>query len=153
MLFRSGMGMPTVGVYIMGIALLAPVFIGRFGLPMMEVHMFILFYSCMSAITPPVAVAAFAAGAIAGANPFRLAPYACKLAVGGFVLPFYFLFNRGLLLQGNLITILSDTLVGAVLVLTSSLALHGYVRQRPISLPMRGAFRSEERRVGKECRL
>ena len=135
-----GMGMPTVGVYIMGIALLAPVFIGKFGLPMMEVHMFILFYSCMSAITPPVAVAAFAAGAIAGANPFRLAPYACKLAVGGFVLPFYFVFNRGMLLQGNLLGIVSDTFVGASLVLTSSLVLHGFIRQWPIPLLWRAAF-------------
>jgi TRAP-type uncharacterized transport system fused permease subunit len=135
-----GMGMPTVGVYIMGIALLAPIFIGKFGLPVMDVHMFILFYSCMSAITPPVAVAAFAAGAIAGANPFKLAPYACKLAVGGFVLPFFFLFNNGILLQGSLLKILSDTAVGAALVLSSSVALHGYVRRRPIPMILRAAF-------------
>ncbi|MEA2993511.1 MAG: hypothetical protein QOD40_2431 [Alphaproteobacteria bacterium] len=135
-----GMGMPTVGVYIMGIALLAPIFIGKFGLPVMDVHMFILFYSCMSAITPPVAVAAFAAGAIAGANPFKLAPYACKLAVGGFVLPFFFLFNNGILLQGSLLKIVSDTAIGAALVLSSSVALHGYVRRRSIPLPLRGAF-------------
>ena len=100
-LILLGMGMPTTAVYIMGVALLAPVFVGKFGLPTMEVHMFMLFFACLSAITPPVAVAAFAAGAIAGANPFRLAPYACKLAVGGFVLPFFFLFNRGMLLQGK----------------------------------------------------
>lgn len=135
-----GMGMPTVGVYIMGIALLAPVFIGKFGLPMMDVHMFILFYSCMSSITPPVAVAAFAAGAIAGANPFRLAPYACKLAVGGFVLPFYFVFNHGILLQGGPIAIISDTVIAAALVLTASLALHGFVRQRAMAWPLRGAL-------------
>jgi TRAP transporter 4TM/12TM fusion protein len=135
-----GMGMPTVGVYIMGIALLAPIFIGKFGLPVMDVHMFILFYSCMSAITPPVAVAAFAAGAIAGANPFKLAPYACKLAVGGFVLPFFFLFNNGILLQGSLLKIVSDTAIGAALVLSSSVALHGYVRRRSIPLPLRAAF-------------
>jgi TRAP transporter 4TM/12TM fusion protein len=135
-----GMGMPTVGVYIMGIALLAPVFIGKFGLPLMEVHMFILFFSCMSSITPPVAVAAFAAGAIADANPFRLAPYACKLAVGGFVLPFYFLFNRGLLLQGSLIDIVSNAVVAVALVLTAAFALHGYVRQRPVALWLRLVF-------------
>jgi len=135
-----GMGMPTVGVYIMGIALLAPVFIGKFGLPMMDVHMFILFYSCMSSITPPVAVAAFAAGAIAGANPFRLAPYACKLAVGGFVLPFYFVFNDGVLLQGSFVKIISDTIVAAALVLSASLALHGFIRQRPMAWLLRGTL-------------
>jgi TRAP transporter 4TM/12TM fusion protein len=135
-----GMGMPTVGVYIMGVALLAPVFVGKFALPTMPVHMFLLFYSCMSAITPPVAVAAFAAGSIAGANPFRLAPYACKLAVGGFVLPFYFLFNDGMLLQGGLVQIVSQTAIGFALVLTSSLALHGHVRQKPVAWLWRGGF-------------
>ncbi len=135
-----GMGMPTTGVYIMGIALLAPVFIGKFGLAVMPVHMFMLFYACMSAITPPVAVAAFAAGSIAGANPFKLAPYACKLAVGGFVLPFFFLFNPGMLMQGTLVEIVSDTLIGAALVLASAIALHGYVRRRPLPLAVRGAF-------------
>ncbi|MGE5538821.1 MAG: TRAP transporter permease [Gemmatimonas sp.] len=129
-----GMGMPTTGVYIMGIALLAPVFIGKFGLPMMEVHMFMLFYSCMSAITPPVAVAAFAAASIAGANPFKLAPYACKLAVGGFVLPFFFLFNNGVLMQGGLPHIVSNTFVGSALVLTASLVLHGYIERRAMPL-------------------
>jgi TRAP-type uncharacterized transport system fused permease subunit len=126
------MGMPTVGVYIMGVALLAPVFIGKFGLPLMDVHMFILFFSCMSSITPPVAVAAFAAGSIAGANPFKLAPYACKLAVGGFVLPFFFIFNNGILLQKTWGPILSDVVVAAGLVLTSVLVLHGYVGRTQI---------------------
>lgn len=132
-----GMGMPTTGVYIMAIALLAPVFIGKFGLPIMEVNMFMLFYSCMSAITPPVAVAAFAAGSIAGANPFRLAGYACKLAIGGFVLPFYFLFNNGILMQGGALKIVSDTAVGAILVFTCALVLHGYVVRRRMPIVLR----------------
>lgn len=148
-----GMGMPTTGVYIMGIALLAPVFIGKFGLAVMPVHMFMLFYACMSAITPPVAVAAFAAGSIAGANPFKLAPYACKLAVGGFVLPFYFLFNPGILMQGTLIDIVSDTMVGAALVLTCSLVLHGYVRRRPLPLVVRALLsRWRSRWACRTCR-
>ena len=78
-LILLGTGMPTTATYIMGVALLAPVFVGKFGLPVIEVHMFMLFYASLSAITPPVAVAAFAAAAIAGANPFKLTPYACKL--------------------------------------------------------------------------
>ncbi|HTY69309.1 MAG TPA: TRAP transporter fused permease subunit [Alphaproteobacteria bacterium] len=135
-----GMGMPTTGVYIMGVALLAPVFIGKFGLATMPVHMFMLFYSCMSAITPPVAVAAFAAASIAGANPFKLAPYACKLAVGGFVLPFFFLFNPGMLMQGTAVNIVSDTALGAALVLVSAVVLHGYVRRQPMALPYRLVF-------------
>lgn len=139
-LILLGMGMPTTGVYIMGIALLAPVFTGKFGLPLMQVHMFMLFYSCMSAITPPVAVAAFAAASIAGANPFRLAPYACKLAVGGFVLPFFFLFNDGILMQGSLAKIVLDTAIGAALVFTCAVVLHGYVGRCPMPLWARAGF-------------
>lgn len=126
-LILLGMGMPTTGVYIMGIALLAPVMVTRFGLPLMETHMFILFFSCMSAITPPVAVASFAAGAIAGASPMKIAPYACMLAVGGFLLPFFFMFNPGILLQGDLVDIVGDAILGTSCVFVASIMLHGYV--------------------------
>ncbi len=85
----------------MGAALLAPVLRGVFNLPEMQVHLFMLYFACLSAITPPVAVANFAAGAIAGVNPMALGPYAVKLAIGGFILPFYFLFNPGLNMEGG----------------------------------------------------
>ncbi len=114
-LILLGTGMPTTATYIMGVALLAPVFIGKFGLPVIEVHMFMLFYASLSAISPPVAVAAFAAAAIAKANPFKLMPYACKLSVGGFVVPFYFVFNPGMLMRGGVLQIVSDTVVCACL--------------------------------------
>lgn len=139
-LILLGTGMPTTATYIMGVALLAPVFTGKFGLPVMEVHMFMLFYASLSAISPPVAVAAFAAAAIANANPFKLMPYACKLSVGGFVVPFFFVFNHGVLMQGGVLAILSDTAVCVVMVITASLVLHGFVRQRPMAWPLRGLF-------------
>jgi TRAP-type uncharacterized transport system fused permease subunit len=102
--------------------------------------MYILFYACMSAITPPVAVAAFAAAAIADANPFKLAPGACKFAAAGFIVPLYFLFNNGILLQGDLIKNVSDTAVGVALILTLTVALHGYIQQCRIPLPLRLGF-------------
>ena len=104
-LILLGMGMPTPAVYIMGAALLAPVLRGMFNLPEMQVHLFMLYFACLSAITPPVAVANFAAGAIAGVNPMALGPYAVKLAIGGFILPFYFLFNPGLNMEGGVVYI------------------------------------------------
>ena len=139
-LILLGMGMPTTGVYIMGVALLAPVLTGKFGLPAMPVHMFLLFYACLSAITPPVAVANFAAASIAGANPFRLGPYAVKLAVGGFTLPFFFLFNRGILQLGGLDAIVWDTVAGLTVVFCASVALHGHVRRMAIPVLLRLAF-------------
>jgi TRAP-type uncharacterized transport system fused permease subunit len=136
-LILLGMGMPTPAVYIMGAALLAPVLRGAFGLPEMQVHLFMLYFACLSAITPPVAVANFAAGAIAGVNPMALGPYTVKLAIGGFILPFYFLFNPGLNMQGSAFYIL-ECLVFAVAMCTfASFAMQGYLGLRGIAWPLR----------------
>ncbi len=135
-----GMGMPTPAVYIMGAALLGPTLLTKFGLPTLATHLFMLYYACLSAVTPPVAVANFAAGAIAGANPMSLGPHAVKLAIGGFVIPFFFLFNPGLLMQGGIAQILSDLTVGTTLVACASLVLHGWWGKAPISWPVRIAL-------------
>jgi len=131
-LILLGMGMPTVAVYTLGVALLAPILIGKLGLPLMAVHLFLVFYASLSAITPPVAVANFTAGAIAGANPMSLGPYACKLTVGGFMVPFYFLFNPGLLIQGDPVWIVLDFIAAGMMVVYGSLALHGWWGKTPI---------------------
>jgi TRAP transporter 4TM/12TM fusion protein len=136
-LILLGMGMPTPAVYIMGAALLAPVLQGVFKLPEMQVHLFMLYFACLSAITPPVAVANFAAGAIAGVNPMALGPYAVKLAIGGFILPFYFLFNPGLNMQGGPVYI-AECLGFAVAMCTfASFAMQGYLGTRRIAWALR----------------
>jgi len=136
-LILLGMGMPTPAVYIMGAALLAPVLRGVFNLPEMQVHLFMLYFACLSAITPPVAVANFAAGAIAGVNPMALGPYAVKLAIGGFILPFYFLFNPGLNMQGGLLYILECAFFAVAMVTFASLAMQGFIGTRRIARPLR----------------
>ncbi|HUQ75185.1 MAG TPA: TRAP transporter fused permease subunit [Burkholderiales bacterium] len=135
-LILLGMGMPTPAVYIMGAALLAPILRG-YGLPEFQVHLFMLFYACLSAITPPVAVANFAAAAIAGVNPMALGPYAVKLAIGGFVVPFFFLFNPGLTLEGGLVNILVACFFGTACTFFASYALHGMMGLRDIFWPLR----------------
>jgi TRAP-type uncharacterized transport system fused permease subunit len=136
-LILLGMGMPTPAVYIMGAALLAPVLRGVFNLPEMQTHLFMLYFACLSAITPPVAVANFAAGAIADVNPMALGPYAVKLAIGGFILPFYFLFNPGLNMEGGLLYILECTFFAMAMVTFASLALQGFIGLRAIPWPIR----------------
>jgi TRAP-type uncharacterized transport system fused permease subunit len=136
-LILLGMGMPTPAVYIMGAALLAPVLRGVFALPEMQVHLFMLYFACLSAVTPPVAVANFAAGAIAGVNPMALGPYAVKLAIGGFILPFYFLFNPGLNMQGDLAYILECLLFAVAMCTFASFALQGTLGLRRIAWPLR----------------
>ena len=136
-LILLGMGMPTPAVYIMGAALLAPVLRQHFNLPEMQVHLFMLYFSCLSAITPPVAVANFAASAIAGVNPMALGGQAVKFAIGGFVLPFFFLFNPGLNMEGGPVAVVTATIFGAAMVAFASLALHGFLGRRTIARPLR----------------
>jgi len=135
-LILLGMGMPTPAVYIMGAALLAPI-LRQFNLPVFEVHLFMLFYACLSAVTPPVAVANFAAGAIAGVNPTALGPYAVKLAIGGFVVPFFFLFNTGLTLHGSLAEIVLACFFGTACTVFASFALHGMMALANINFALR----------------
>lgn len=132
-----GMGMPTPAVYIMGAALLGPTLLQNFNLPVMPVHLFMLYFACLSAVTPPVAVANFAAAAIAGANPMALGPHAVKLAIGGFTVPFLFIFNHGVLMEGGLADIATDFFLGALMVAFSSLALHGWWGKTRIAWPIR----------------
>jgi TRAP transporter 4TM/12TM fusion protein len=125
-LILLGMGMPTPAVYIMGAALLGPTLLQNFNLPLMATHLFLLYFACLSAITPPVAVANFAAGAIAGVNPMALGPQAVRLAIGGFLAPFFFLFNRGLIMEGGPAAVASDFVIGAVCLASAAIAMAGY---------------------------
>jgi TRAP-type uncharacterized transport system fused permease subunit len=135
-LILLGMGMPTPAVYIMGAALLPPV-LRQFNLPEFQMHLFMLFYACLSAVTPPVAVANFAAAAIAGVNPVAIGGYAVKLAIGGFVVPFFFLFNPGLTLEGGLANVATATFFGTGCTVFASYALHGLFGEKDIAWPLR----------------
>jgi TRAP transporter 4TM/12TM fusion protein len=138
-LILLGMGMPTPAVYIMGAALLAPI-LRQFNLPEFQVHLFMLFYACLSAITPPVAVANFAAAAIAGVNPSSVGPYAVKLAIGGFVVPFFFLFNPGLTVHGTLGDIVLDCIFGTACTVFASFALHGMLGFKDLGWGLRAVL-------------
>ncbi|HEX7053632.1 MAG TPA: TRAP transporter fused permease subunit [Burkholderiales bacterium] len=94
-----GMGMPTPSAYILAAALMAPM-VEKLGVPTLETHMFILYYAVMSALTPPVAVAAYAAASIADDNPLYIAGLAVKFALAAFVVPFVFVYAPELLLDG-----------------------------------------------------
>ena len=132
-LILLGMGMPTPGVYIMGVALIAPVLVSDLSIPLLQAHLFMLYFACMSAITPPMATACFSAATIAEANPMAIAVQAVKQGIAGFILPFYFVFNAGVLGIGSTVDVISATLIGIVLVAVSCLAIHGWMAQ--IKLP------------------
>lgn len=132
-----GLGLPTPAVYIMGVALVAPVLVADYGLSVMTAHMFMLVFACMSAITPPMAVAAMASAAIAGANADRVGWYGCRLAYAGFLLPFLFVVRPELLLEGAPIDVAAALLGAFASVLIFSYACAGTVRQSRIPWAVR----------------
>src|SRR5699024_4162666 len=93
-------------------------------------HFFVLFFSIMSNVTPPVAVAAYTAGALANADPNKTGFSALKIVIGTFLVPFVFVFDPSLLMQGSVSSILiaiSTTLLG-IFAFTS--ALQGWLLGR-----------------------
>jgi TRAP-type uncharacterized transport system fused permease subunit len=96
-----GCGMPTPSAYILAAVLMGPL-MNQLGIAALEGHMFLLYFAVMSAVTPPVAVAAYAAASIAEANPITIAAYAVKFCLAAFVVPFVFVFGPALLWKGPL---------------------------------------------------
>jgi TRAP transporter 4TM/12TM fusion protein len=96
-----GCGMPTPSAYILAAVLMGPL-MNQLGISLLAGQLFLLYMAVMSAITPPVAVAAYAAASIAEDNPMIIAVHAVKLALAAFVVPFVFVFGPELLWQGPL---------------------------------------------------
>ncbi len=95
-----GMGMPTIGVYVLLSVLVAPSLV-EVGFSPIASHMFILYLGMMSMITPPVAIGAFFAASLAGAPPMRTGFIAMRLGWTAYIVPFLFMFSPALLLQGG----------------------------------------------------
>jgi TRAP transporter 4TM/12TM fusion protein len=124
-----GMGMPTPAVYALSAVLAAPALI-TLGIEVLPAHLFIVYFASMSAITPPVAVAAFAAASIAQANPIKIAVLACRVAMVAFIIPFIFIFNPSLLLMGSTVDVVSIAALSASAVVALNAALEGYLFQK-----------------------
>jgi TRAP transporter 4TM/12TM fusion protein len=116
-----GLGMPTPAAYILAAVLMGPL-MTKLGIDALAGHMFLLYFAVMSALTPPVAVAAYAASAIAEDNPMKIAGHAVKFALAAFVVPFVFVFGPELLWKGPLwktaITFVSATIALILLAAT-----------------------------------
>lgn len=86
-----GMGMPTLPAYLIIILVMGPA-IQALGVSMLTAHMFVFYYGVASSLTPPVAIAAYAAAPIAGANPLKTAFMSFRLGMAKFIIPFVFAF-------------------------------------------------------------
>lgn len=91
-----GMGVPTTANYCIMAATCAPILV-QMGVPMIAAHFFVFYFGIVADLTPPVALAAYAGAAIAGANPMKTAVTSTKLAIGAFIVPYVFALNPAML--------------------------------------------------------
>ena len=110
-----GMGVPTTANYCIMAATCAPILV-RMGVPMLAAHFFVFYFGIVADLTPPVALAAYAGAAIAGANPMKTALQSTKLAIGAFIVPYVFALNPAMLFidttAGEVILIVLTSLIG-----------------------------------------
>lgn len=133
-----GMGLPTTGAYILAAALGAPVLI-KLGFAPMAAHMFVFYYAIISNITPPVALAAYAASSIAQSDPNRTGFAAMKLGCLAFLVPFAFCYDPGLLLLGDWSVNAWAILSGIATVLAFGAAIVGYAYS-PLHISLRAVL-------------
>jgi len=91
-----GMGLPTAAAYILVATLVAPALVDL-GVSLLAAHLFVLYSAMLSSITPPVALAAYAAASISQGNPLKIAVLACQFGMGAFAVPYFFVYDPALL--------------------------------------------------------
>jgi len=124
-----GMGMPVPSAYVLTAVLTAPALAGL-GLPLLAAHLFIVYFSVMSAITPPVAVAAYATAGISGGNPNRIGFKAVRLGIVAFIVPYIFVYQPALLLIGRPVEVMVAVLTAAIGVISLAAGLEGWLLSR-----------------------
>jgi TRAP transporter 4TM/12TM fusion protein len=133
------MGLPTTAAYIVSAAVLAPA-LNDLGVGLLQAHLFIFYFACMSGITPPVALVAIPAGSIAGANPFSVGVKAFQIALAGFIIPYMIVFSPELMLQGTWPLIVKATITALIGVWALAVAMAGFFLGHPVQWPQRLLF-------------
>lgn len=121
-----GMGLPAVACYAVLAVLVAPA-LTKMGIYPMAAHMFIFYFGIISNITPPVAVAAYAAAGISGASPMKTGYKAFQLGIVGFIVPFMFVYGPELLFYGTAGNIILAIITSIIGVISISMAMEGYM--------------------------
>jgi len=120
-----GMGLPTIGVYVMLAVLVAPALV-KVGVPPLAAHLFILYFGMMSLITPPVAPAAYVAAAIAQAPSMATGWTAMRFGWSSYIVPFLFVYSPAILMQGSVIDIVAVTVTSLFGIWLICAAMTGY---------------------------
>jgi len=132
-----GMGMTAAAVYIFMAIIVAPGLV-QFGLNLLAVHLFVMYWGLLSHITPPVALAAFAAASISGSDPMKTGFMAMRLGVAKYILPFIFVLSPALILRGegvmDAVWVIPTAIVGLTIIAG---ALEGYIwKLGTLTIPM-----------------
>jgi len=120
-----GMGMPTTAAYAVAASVVAPGLV-QLGIPALTAHFFVFYFAVVSAITPPVALASYAAAGISGANPMETSLASFKIGIAAFIVPFMFFYSSALLLQGAWLDIGLAFVTATVGVYLLSAAVQGW---------------------------
>jgi len=121
-----GMGMPTAAAYLVAAILVGPA-LQNLGVPALAAHLFIFYFAVLSMVTPPVALAAYAAAGISGGSLWTTGLIAFAIAVPGFIIPFAFVFDQGLLLEGDALHVARTCGTAAIGVIATAMASGGYL--------------------------
>ncbi|MBU2455084.1 MAG: TRAP transporter fused permease subunit, partial [Proteobacteria bacterium] len=122
-----GMGLPTVAAYIIQVSLTVPVLTQTFGVHPLSAHFFIFYFAIISAITPPVALAAYAAAGISGADPLKTAITSCRLGLAAFIVPYMFIYAPQLLMVGSIPKIILATISSIIGVIALAASVVGWL--------------------------
>jgi len=124
-----GMGLPPVVSYIVLAALEVPILV-QLGVTPVAAHMFIFYFCALSLITPPICTTAFTAAAIAESPPMKTGLEAVRFGIVLYTLPYLFVYNPALLMEGNLLQILFVFFVAAIGVFALAIAAQGFFLRR-----------------------
>ncbi len=125
-----GLGLPVTASYIVLAVLAAPALVGEFGIPLIIAHLVIFWYSQDSNVTPPVALAAFAAAGIANADPMKTGFQAWKFAKGLYLIPLFLVYNPEMVVGGPPAYVIWTVLTALVALFAFAAALEGHMFTR-----------------------
>jgi TRAP transporter 4TM/12TM fusion protein len=121
-----GMGLPSIPAYLITATMAAPALV-QLGIPAIAAHMFVFYFAMFANITPPVALASFAAAGISGGDPMKTGIQSVKLSLAGFIVPYMFVYNNVLLLIDTTpliaIRVAATAIVGVMMI---GIATEGY---------------------------
>jgi len=128
-----GMGMPTTSAYILTAVLMAPALV-NLGIPVMAAHLFVFYFACLSMVTPPVALAAYAAAGLSGASVWETGRVAFGMSLPAFIVAYGFAYNQALIMEAPFLHVIGVTFTAACGAVAMAAATVNFLVARPTRL-------------------